>query len=472
MKRLSLLGALAVALWGCALGPNYRRPSTPMAATFREQAKAEADSLADLPWWQVFHDPTLSALISEALENNYDLKDAAARLEIAHANARIGTDQLWPAVGVQAGASYQRIFSGISIPGLTSGYFTYPQYQLLGTVSWELDLWGRLRRLRESAYAQFFAAEENRRGVIVALISALAQDYFSLLALDLQVDSTNRTVQSRQETLLLFEARQAHGVGDNLDTTAEKALVAEARANLANLQRQIAQTENEISYLAGRLPGPIPRSTNLRHVASPAEPHAGLPATLLERRPDVRLAEAQLVSANAQVGAALAQLFPTVSFSFNGGLESSTLGSLFKAASGTFVTSLVANFLAPVLNGAQYLHQYDGQKAAYQAQLADYRRAVLNAFVEVSDALVAVKTYREQRAQLEVEVLNQTERVRLANLRFRAGVASYLDVVQAEQNLYAAELLLNQTIGAQFASVAQLYRALGGGWKIGDGAQR
>jgi multidrug efflux system outer membrane protein len=438
-----------------------------MAATFRDQAKAEADSLADLPWWQVFNDPALSALISEALQNNYDLKDAAARLEVAHANARIGTDQLWPAVGVQAGASYQRIFSGISIPGVTSGYFAYPQYQLLGTVSWELDLWGRLRRLRESAYAQFFAAEENRRGVVVALISALAQDYFSLLALDLQVDATNRTVQSRQETLLLFQARLAHGVGDALDTTSEQALIAEAKANLANLQRQIAQMENEISYLAGRLPGPIPRSTNLRKVQSPAELHAGLPASLLERRPDVRQAEAQLVSANAQVGAALAKLFPTVSFSFNGGVESSTLGTLFRG--GTFATSLVGNFLAPVLNGAQYLHQYDGQKAAYQAQLADYRRAVLNAFVEVSNALVAMKTYREQRAQLEVDVVNQTERVRLANLRFAAGVASYLDVVQAEQNLYAAELLLNQTIGAQFASVAQLYRALGGGWKTGDG---
>ncbi len=464
MRGAGLL-AFAAAACGCALGPNYTRPSTPMTSAFRDQAQAEAASFADLPWWDVFQDPALKALIGEALQNSYDLQEAAARVDIARESARISTDQLLPAVGIVGGPSYQQVFSGITIPGAPTGSFRYPAHLLEGTVSWEIDLWGRLRRLRQSAYAQFFATEENRRGVIVSLIGSVAQNYFTLLALDLQVEATRRTVQSREETLLLFQAREAGGVGDALDTTSEEAQLADARANLSNLQRQVVQTENLTCYLIGRLPGGIQRSSDFLRHPSPLEQPAGLPASLLERRPDVRQAEAQLVSANAEVGAAFAKLFPTLSFSGSGGVESTSLGNLFSAGSTTFAVSLLASWLAPILNGAQNVHQYRAQQAFYRQELADYRRTVLNAFLEVSNALVAINTYRDQRVQLEVEVRAQAERLRLAVLRFRNGVASYLDVVQAEQSLYSSELSLAQTIGAQFTSTAQLYRALGGGWQ-------
>jgi multidrug efflux system outer membrane protein len=434
-----------------------------MTATFRDQAQAEAASFADLPWWEVFQDPALKGLIDVALQNSYDLQEAAARVEIARENAKISTDQLLPAVGVQAGASYQRVFSGISAPG-SSTTFQYPAFSVLGTLSWEIDLWGRLRRLQESAYAQFFAAEENRRGVIVSLIGSVAQDYFTLLALDMQIEVTRRTVQSREETLRLFQERLSGGVGDALDTTSEEALLADARANLASLQRQAMQTENEISYLIGQVPGEIKRGPDLLRNPLRLQQPAGIPASLLERRPDVRQAELLLVSANAQVGAALARILPTLSFSASGGVESSSIGSLFDGGSTVFAVNGVLNLLAPILNGAQNVHNYRAQQVFYRQEVLEYRRTVLNAFVEVSNALIAIRTYRDQRAELETEVRAQTERVRLATLRFRNGVASYLDVVQAEQNLYSAELLLAQTIGAQFSSVAQLYRALGGGW--------
>jgi multidrug efflux system outer membrane protein len=463
-RALAELALFGITLAGCALGPNYRRPTTPMMTAFRGQDRAEAAAFADLPWWEVFRDPALKALIKEALDNSFDLKDASERVEVARQNARIGTDQLFPALGVQGGPSYQQVFFG-SFPGVPAGNVRYPAYQLQATLSWEIDLWGRLRRLRQSALADFFASEENRRGVVVSLIGNIAQSYFSLLALDLQLAVTRRTVQSRKDTLALFQERLQGGVGDALDTTSEQALLADAEATIFSIERQIVQTENQLCYLMGRTPGPVARTTGLLEQPAPSPQSVGMPASLLERRPDVRQAEAQLVSANAQVGAAYAALFPTISLTGNGGVESASLDTLFTTGAATFGVGLLVNWLAPILNGAQYAHRYRGRQATYRALVADYRRTMLNALVEVANSLVAIRTYRAQRAQLELEVSAQSERVRLAKLRFRNGVASYLDVVQAEQNLFPAELSLAQVIGAQFASVAQLYRALGGGWQ-------
>jgi multidrug efflux system outer membrane protein len=472
MSRAPLL-ALAVVLGGCPLGPNYKRPAVPMTAAFRDQALAQASSFADLPWWEVLHDPALSALIREALQNSFDLQDAAARVDVARENAHISTDRLLPSVGINGGPSYQQVFVGIipsGAPGLPSGNVRYATYQAEATVSWEVDLWGRLRRLRQSAIADFFASEDNRRGVIVSLIGDIAQSYFGLLALDLQIEIARRTVESRQETLLLFQRREVGGVGDALDTTSEEAQLANARGTLFSLERQVVQTENQLALLVGRPPGPVWRDPSLLKRPVPPDQPTGQPATLLERRPDVHRAESQLVSGNAQVGAAFAALFPTFTFSGNAGFESGSLSTLFTATAFTFGLNLVANWLAPILNGAQYAHQYRGQQAAYRALLADYRRAVLNALVDVSNALVTIKTYRQQRAQQELEVAAQTERLRLAKVRFANGVASYLDVVNAEQNLFPAELSLAQTIGAQFVAHTQLYRALGGGWKTAPSA--
>ena len=459
--------ALAV---GCAVGPNYRRPATPVTAAFRGQDLAEAASFADLPWWQVIRDPALSALINEALQGSYAIQDAVARVEIAHQTAQASTAALLPAVGAEASPSYQKIFigalSGASGPGLPSGNIKFASYLLEGTVSWEIDLWGRLRRLRESAVAQFLASEENRRGVIVSLIGDLAQAYFNLQALDLQLAIAHRTVESRQQTLVLFRDREQGGVGSALDTTSEEALLAGARATIPDLERQIAQTENQICALIGRPPGPVRRSRDLDRQAVPPDPPIGMPASLLERRPDVRQAEEAVMSANAEVGAAFAAMLPGLTFNGNVGVQASQLGHLFTGNAVTFLVSGVFNELFPFLNGAQNLHRWRGQEAAFVAAVVDYRRAVLTALQEVADALAAIRSYRQMRVELEAQVAAQVESVRLAKERFTTGVASYLDVVQAEQNLFPTELTLARTIGLQFTVLAQLYRALGGGWQV------
>ena len=468
---VALAPAVVVVLAGCAVGPNYKRPTTPVTPTFRGQDRAEAPSFADLPWWEVVRDPALIALIEEALRGSYQIEDAVARVEIAHQNAKASTDALLPAVGVQASPAYQQIFvgslAGLSgVPGLPSGNVPYASYLLAGTVSWEIDLWGGLRRLRESSLAQFLASEENRRGVIVSLIGDVAQAYFTLQALDLQLAIAHRTVQSRQETLTLFQQREQGGVGSALDTTSELALLAGARATIPALERQIVQAEDQLSYLVGRPPGPIRRSPDLNLHALPGDPPIGMPASLLERRPDVRQAEAQMISANAEIGAAFAAMLPNLTFSGNVGVESSTLGQLFTGNALTFLVSGIVNGPFPFLNGGQNVRRWRSQQATFVTTVVAYRRTVLIALQEVADTVVAIRSYRQARAELEAQVAAQVESVRLAKERFTGGAASYLDVVQAEQNLFPTELTLAQTIGSQWASLAQLYRALGGGWQV------
>jgi multidrug efflux system outer membrane protein len=463
---LALLGAVA----GCAMGPNYKRPTTQATPTFRGQDRAEAASFADLPWWEVVHDPALNAMITATLQGNYQLQDAIARVEIARQNGNISTDALLPAVGAQLVPSYQQVFigalSGVSgVPGLPSGNIRFSSILFQGTVSWEIDLWGRLRRLRESALAQFLAAEENRRAVIVSLIGDVAEAYFNLQAMDLQLAIAHRTVEARQQTLALFVEREQGGVGSALDTASEQALLSGARATIPTLERQIAQAENQLSFLAGIPPGPVRRSPDLGQRPVPPDPPIGMPASLLERRPDIRQAEALAMSANAEVGAALAAILPSLTFNGNFGVNSSSLTSLF---SGNAIAFLVQGALSPVLpllNGAQNVHRLRSQEATYVTAVVAYRRTVLTAMQEVADALVAIRTYRQARVELEAQVAAQVESVRLAKERFGNGVASYLDVVQAEQNLFPTELTLAQTIGSQFTSLAQLYRALGGGWQ-------
>jgi multidrug efflux system outer membrane protein len=454
---------------GCALGPNYRRPSTPMTERFRGQARAEASSFADLPWWEVFRDPALTALIKEALDNNFDLKQAAARVEVARANARIGTTALLPSLGVEGGPSYQQIFSPFRAAGAATGFGTgplrFPLYRLEATLSWEIDLWGRLRRLRESALAEFFASEENRRGVIVALIGDIASTYFNLVALDDQLAIARRTVEARRETVELFATREAGGVGNRLETAAAEANLANAAAAVPELERRIAQTENQLSLLVGRPPGPIRRAPSLVRTIVPPDQPAGAPAALLERRPDVRAAEARLVSANAQVGAAFASFFPTITLNASGGSTATSIGDLFSMSTLTYAVGLALGWVAPLLNGYQLVWRYRASKSNRQIAVVEYQRTVLVALVEVASALVAVDRLRERRAQLEAEVAARAESVELAKVRFRNGVASYLEVVQLEQNLFPAQILLAEVIGDQFAAYAQLYRALGGGWR-------
>jgi multidrug efflux system outer membrane protein len=411
------------------------------------------------------------------LANNLDLADAVARVDIARYNAKIRTDQLFPSLSVNGGPAYQQVFSPFSAivpPGTTTpfplGNERYATYTLGGSLSWEVDLWGRLRRLRQSALADALAAEETERGVIVSIIGDVAQAYFNLVALDLQLEVSRRTVESRRQTLALFAERERGGVGDRLQTASEEALLANALATIPALERQIAQQENQLAFLAGRPPGSIVRPRDyLQRPAPPPDLAIGIPAALLERRPDVRQAEARVISANAQVGAAFAALFPQITFNASGGVESSSLSTLFSSSAVTFGVSLLVGWLVPLLSGAQLIHAWRGQQAGWRAAVAEYRRAVLVALGDVANALVAIRSFREQRARLADAVRASAETVKLASDRYRSGVSSYLDVVQAEQTLFAAELLLAQTIGAQFAATAQLYRALGGGWTSPSG---
>jgi len=467
---------LLAALAGCALGPNYRRPQTPMSGTFRGQARTESDSFADLPFWQVFRDDKLVALLREALAQSQNLQAAAARVEQARAVAGISRDALYPAVSVQAGPSYQQVYSPFIPEGRMSN-LRYALYQLQGTLSWELDLWGRLRRLREAALAEYLASEEARRGVILSLVGDIAESYFQLLTLDRQLFIARRTVAARKETLRLFAELESGGVGNRLQTASEEANLARAAAEIPEIERKIAAKENQIAILVGRTPGPIARTDNIfpdyeAGAVSASRPQltlpvlpSGLPASLLERRPDLRQAEAGLIAANAQVGAAFAQFFPQLTLFAHGGLASSSLLTLFGASAATFGIGLAAGWLMPILNGYQIKHRYRSQQANWQALVAAYRQAVLSALSEVSNALISIDKLAERRTQLEAEVRARIESVALAKDRFRNGVASYLDVIQAEQNLFPAELDLAEAIGAEFVARARLYRALGGGWQ-------
>jgi multidrug efflux system outer membrane protein len=471
--RLLLCGAALLS--GCAVGPNYRRPDTRVPSSFRGQHDRGSASVADLPWWEVIHDAKLLTLLQEALAHSYDLQVAVARVEQARALAGVSTAALLPAVSAQAGASYQQAFSPLRLLSSSPGNLRYALYQLEGSLSWELDLWGRLRRLRESALADYLASEEARHGVLVSLIGDVAQDYFQLLTLDRQLAIAQRTLRSRRETLQLFQALESGGVGNRLQTASAEANLDSAAAEIPNLQRQIIIKENQLAILLGRAPGAIARSPELFDGPEPPALSAGLPAALLERRPDLRQAEARLIAANAQVGAVFAEYFPHLTLSAHGGAESTSLGTLLTSGAATFGIGLVANWLMPLLNGAQIRHRHRAQQANWCALVATYQQTLLAALAEVADALATLDQLREQRLQLTAEVRARSESVTLAKERFRNGVASYLEVVQAEQNLLPAEFSLAQTIGAQFVATTQLYRALGGGWQsegTGRGTRR
>jgi multidrug efflux system outer membrane protein len=334
-RRICVLTALAVG--GCVVGPDYKRPEVTLPAGFRGPAPSgksgQTTQPADLPFWEMFQDPLLVALIREALGKNDGLLAAAERVEQARALAGLGTTALLPSVTVQAGPSYQQTFSPIRIADAVNP--RYPLYQLQGLLSWELDLWGRLRRLRQAALADYLASEQARRGVVVALVGDVAQGYFQLLALDLQLRIARRTVESRRETLRLFEELARGGVGNRLQTASAEANLASAPATIPDLERQIAQREYQLALLLGRPPGPIARAADLLGVPAPPSLPPGLPAALLERRSDLRQAEAGLVAANAQVGAVFAEFLPRLSLTASAGLTSTELPSLFTAGAAT-----------------------------------------------------------------------------------------------------------------------------------------
>jgi multidrug efflux system outer membrane protein len=450
-------------LTGCLVGPDYRRPDYPSPAQFRgETAETPTApvSLGELAWWQVFADEQLHELIRTALTDNYDLRVAVARVLQARAQL-VGTRaNQFPFIDVNADAVYSRVEG--DLPPQTNQETLQP----IGTVdlSFELDLWGRLRRATEAARAELLASEEARRTVVTTLVSDVATAYFQLRELDLQLEISRRTLDSRRASLRLVQAREEGGVASLLEVRQAETLLYTAAAAIPDLERRIAQTENLLSVLLGRNPSAIPRGRPLlEQLALPVVP-SGLPSALLERRPDIRQAEQQLVSANAQIGVAKALLFPQVALTGSAGVGAVGVDGTFFGPQGLF--AIGPSLTAPIFNAGQLRANVAATEAQQQAALWGYLQAIQRAFREVSDALVEYRKQQEFRVQQEALTRTWQDALRLVNQRYEGGITSFLEVLDTERELFSAELTLARAQLAERVAVVRLYRALGGGWQL------
>ena len=445
---------------GCSVGPNYRRPAIDTPVMFRSSESVTNTQSLELEWWQVYEDDTLQALIREALTNNYDLRIAAARVEEARAVAMQARSQFVPSVTYGGTVSRGRndLF-GESFPN--KGAVASSVSATLNTF-WEVDLWGRVRRLNESARAGFLASVQARQGVRLSLLSDVATAYFRLLELDQEWEITGETTNSFTESLNIFKQRMEGGTASALESSRAQAALDDAAAGVPQIREQISNTENQLSILLGRNPGPIERPTLfLTRVTLPAIP-AGLPSTLLEHRPDILETEQQLRSANAQIGVSVAEFFPTIGLTGLLGKVSPELSAF--TMGGANAWGLAAEGTGPLFEGGRLVGQYHQSKAAREEAKWQYQQTILNAFREVSDALVA----REQLAEIrkwyadEVEALKLA--VKLSTERYVAGKASYYEVLEAQQQLFPAQLELARAQRDQLLATVNLYKALGGGW--------
>ena len=462
VKQLPLWLLLVFFLCGCAVGPNYTRPVVDSPQNFRSAlTSAEQASLADLPWWHIFEDETLQRLIHEALENNYDLRVAVTRVEQARQIAAQARGQFFPQISYE-GIVAKGKNSFLTTPSATGGR-TDDSGLFDLNVFWEIDFWGRIRRLNEAARAQYLATEEGRRGVVVSLVSAVAQAYFELLELDLELEIAKRNTQSFEETLKIFTLRLEGGTASKLETSSAEALVGTTAANIPELERQIVLKENQINVLLGRNPGPVERDATLLEQAGPPEIPAGLPSALLERRPDIRQAEQNLRAANAQIGVAVANFFPQIGLTTLLGQVSPELSAF---TSGTANLWAVAGTMTgPLFRGGTLVAQYREAEAAWEEAKLTYEQTALNAFQEVSNALISREKLEGVRKQQFRAVKAYGEAVEVSLKRYVAGKASYYEVLQNQQNLFPAENTLARTILDQLLTIVQLYKALGGGWQ-------
>ncbi len=461
-KQLLLLALLALFSFGCALGPNYKRPAVNAPEDYRSaQTPADQASLADLPWWMIFEDETLQGLITEALESNYDLRVAVTRVEQARQIAAQARGQFFPQINYEGAISRGRN-SFLTSPSPSRGV-TGDAALLDLSVFWEIDFWGRIRRLNEAAQAQYLATEEGRRGVVVSLVSAVAQAYFELLELDLQLEISKKNTESFEGTLKIFTQRLEGGAASKLETSSAEALLGTVAANIPELERQIVLKENQINVLLGRNPGPIERNASLLEQKSPPEIPAGLPSALLERRPDIRQAEQNMRAANAQVGVATANFFPQIGLTTLLGRVSPELSAFTSGASNMW--AVAGTMTGPLFRGGTLLAEYRQAKAFWEESKLTYEQTALNAFQEVSNALISREKLAETRAQQARAVRAYEDAVQVSLKRYVAGKASYYEVLQNQQELFPAETTLARTELNQLLTIVQLYRALGGGWR-------
>jgi multidrug efflux system outer membrane protein len=454
-------------LCGCAVGPDYTRPAVVAPPSFRSQVgSAEATSLADAPWWEAFRDPVLQQLVQEALASNYNVRVAAARVQEARAQVGVARSRFFPQIGYTGRIQYDR--NGIAAQlGLSPGS---PQATDLyfGALyaSWELDIWGRIRRLDESAVAQLMGTEDARRGVLLALVGDIAQNYFELLALDTQLDIARASVKAFQGTYDLFMDRYVWGVVSQLQTSRAQGALGSAQATVPEIEAEIAAKENQISTLLGRPPGPIKRGAPMfAQSIAPTVP-AGLPSDLLARRPDLRQAEQQMVHANALIGVAKAEFFPKLSLTGLLGTASPEISAL---TSGTaLVYNVAAGLTGPLFQGGRILENYRAHQAVWEQAKNQYLQAVLAAFQEVSSALSTLAKLAEAETGQDRAVKGLEAAVSHATDRYLYGLSSYFEVLDAQQRLYPAQHTLAEIRRNRLLAYVQLYKALGGGWNLTD----
>jgi len=458
-----LAGALIA---GCAIGPDYKRPAVAEPPTFRGQETPEAVSFADAPWWEVFQDPILKTLIQEALRNNYDAAIAAARVQEARANVGVARSDYFPSLNSNVGASRTKVGPGVlggaggPVPNATNFYSAST------IMSWELDVWGRIRRLSEAARAALLATEDARRAVWLTLVSDLAQAYFELLALDVRLQIARDSTAAYQRTYDLFLDRLNLGVASKLETSRALGALSDAQANIPQLESDIVAKENQISTLLGKAPGPIARGKPMYdQVVVPSVP-AGLPSTLLERRPDLRQAEQALVSANARIGVAKAEFFPKLSLTALLGTASPEVSALTGGSATIWAVSGLVS--GPLLNAGRTLGTYRASVAQWDQARLQFEQTVLLALREVSDALTRLTRLSSAETAQDMAVKALGEAVEHAMDRYRQGLANYFEVLEAQQQLYPAQNALAQIRQNRLLAYAQLYRALGGGWALTD----
>jgi multidrug efflux system outer membrane protein len=449
---------------GCAVGPNYSRPEVPAPPNHRGlEGAAVAESLADVPWWQLFDDPVLQNLISQSIAFNYDLRLASARVLEVRAQAGVAKSFLFPQIGFATNYEARQVSRSSDPPEALNGDKTFQNWNLGFSLSWELDLFGRLRREKESAFALYLGSEEGRRGVLITLVADVASSYFQLRELDLELEIARRTLTLNDETVAFYTNRLNGGVSNRLEVDQSKANRALTASTIPDIQRRIALTENSLSVLLGHLPGAIPRGNVLTEQHFPPTVPAGIPATLLERRPDVAQAEDFLVSANANVGAAKALFFPTINLTGLLGGVSHDLSNIVKADGA--IWSLGGGLFQPIFQGGRIKQNYAAAKARFDQALAQYQKAALDGYREVADSLITIETLREEREELENGVVALRDASKLARARYDTGLSNYLEILIADQSLFQQELQVARARGGELVALAQLYRALGGGWQ-------
>ncbi len=454
MQRLIFVLPLIGLLTGCTVGPKYNRPDVPAPPQFRDDPAAAAQqSLGDAKWFDVFQDEKLRVLIKEALAANYDVRMAAQRIVQAEGRLASTRSALFPQFGAQGSANRQ----GVNQPVMTSA-------GLYGAASWEIDLFGRIRKSTEAANADLAALREDRSAILQSIVAQVAAAYFDLQDYDAELDYVNESVKTRNDSLRLVSARLEGGVANRLEYDQAKSLVAAAEAARAQLQQAIQQTENLISFLLGRNPGPIDRNKTLFAQAEPPAVPAGLPSALLDRRPDIRRAEQQLVSANARVGVAKAAFFPSIMLTGSGGYQSTDLAGAYGQTGSSFAFAGVVDL--PIFDAGRRAGNYKTAKAAREELIIGYQKAIQNAFRDVSDSLIGFQKSKEYRASQQVFAETLRDQSRLSTLRYRGGVSSYLEVLDTERQRLAAEQELARAMRDELVSLVRLYVALGGGWQV------